>query len=384
MKSLNFLKKMKNKATPNNNLTIQNDYRKRLFKWLMFLISALVATSLALIINYFVLKTSDERVNIFTKKESIFAFVIMIVLLVLAISFSVVYFISSSKIKYNDEDVNKRNVLITGFTAGFTDTISVGSFGIATAILKGTKTIKDDSKLPGTLNVGFALSGTLEAALFVSAIEVDVATLVILLMAILVGTFIGSALVARIKDPKVVKVFMGVILFVVAIMMILSHPQIGVIGDKTAGTNTLMESTWRIIVGTIIFFFLGMVQSFGIGLFAPALASLSFLGLKMEAIFPIMSCGSALSMMPAAFNFVRKKQYMQLTASIIQITSVFGLIVAFLIVFVGIKQALGEHGDFLFNAILKWLGIAVIFYVSITMLVEYYKIIKQEKLEKRC
>ncbi|ATZ16892.1 hypothetical protein ELUMI_v1c01670 [Williamsoniiplasma luminosum] len=376
-----FFKKTEKQMINPEDLLTKADYKKRLFKWMMLLASAVLATLMCLLINYFVLKDVANKPIVWNSQE-VFALVIVIVFSIAAVVYSVLFFVVSSKVRYNDADQNKRNVIIAGVTAGFTDTISVGSFGIGTAILKGTKSIKDDTKLPGTLNVAFALSGTLEAALFVSAIEVDVATLLILLASILVGTFVGSALVAKIKDPKIVKVSMGVVLFVVAIMMILTHPHVNAIKQTDIGLATsLMDKAWRIIVGTIIFFFLGMVQSFGIGLFAPALASLSFLGLKQEAIFPIMSCSSALSMFPAAFNFIRKKQYMQLTASLMQIFSVFGLIAAFLIVFVGIKSALGAEGDALFQAILKWLAIAVIFYVSITMLVEYYLLVKNKNKE---
>lgn len=366
-----------------NNFVSVHDYKKRLFNWMILFVGALVLTSVALLVNYLVFipwkrKSTGQAAFSLANSEDLYAFIIVLVLLITSIIYAILYFTLSLKQEYNDAKQRRKIVAAIGFTAGFTDTVGVGSFGVITGLMKGTKTITDDSKLPGTLNAALGIGALIESSLFVSSIKVDIATLLILLAAIIAGTFVGSMFVSKIKDPKVVKVFMGFALFFVGILMILSHPQVSVINTSDIGDKTsLMDQVWRIIVGTIAFFFLGMVQSFGIGLYAPAMATLSFLGLAQDVIFPIMACGSALSMLPASYSFIKRKQYLQVSAYLIAIFSIFGVIAAFMLVFIGLQMG-ANMSEETFNAVLKWAAVAVIFYVSITMLYEYFKMMKHK------
>ncbi|AGM26028.1 hypothetical protein SSYRP_v1c04360 [Spiroplasma syrphidicola EA-1] len=358
----------------------KSDYKKRFTFWMMLFGIALVVVTCSLLINYLVFYPWKNNGKKFSwSSEELIAFIIVIFLLLSAIIFCILYFWITLRVKYNDPNQNKYIVGATGFTGGFTDTIGVGSFGVITGLLKATKSIKDDSKLPGTLNVALGVSALIESALFVGAIKVNTTTLFVLVGAVIAGTFVGSLFVSKIKDPKIVKIVMGVTLFFVAILMILTHPQVNVINTSDIGDKTsLIDKPWRIIVATVVFFFLGMIQSFGIGLYAPAMASLSFLGLDQQVVFPIMACGSSLCMLPAAYSFIKRKKYLQLTANLIMIWSIFGVVAAFLLVFVGLQMGAGMDEQ-MFNSVLKWLAITVIFYVSISMLTEYYLIVKRTK-----
>lgn len=363
------MKKMVNKK--NTNFITAQDFKKRFYFWMMLFAISLVVVVAALIINYLVFYPWKYGESFSWKKETIFAFVIVMILLIVAVVFCVVYFWFTLKVKYNDPEQKKYIVAVSGFTGGFTDTIGVGSFGVITGLLKGTKCIKDDSKLPGTLNVALGVSALIEAALFVGSIEVEATTLLVLLAVIIAGTFVGSFFVSKIKDPQVIKIFIGIALFMVAILMILTHPQINIINTSNLGDKkSLIDQPWRIIVAAVAFFFLGMIQSFGIGLYAPSMATLSFLGLDQSVVFPIMACGSALCMLPAAYNFIKRKSYLQFTANLIAIFAIFGVVSAFLLVFIGLQMGLGMS-ESTFNNILKWIAIVVIFYVSISMLTEY-------------
>jgi uncharacterized membrane protein YfcA len=164
------------------------------------------------------------------------------ILLITAVVYSTLYFYFTLKLKYNDPNQKRAVVATAGFFGGFLDTIGVGSFGVITGLLKGTKTIKDDSKLPGTLNVALGVSALIESALFVSSIEVDPATLLILLAILILGTFFGAFFVSKIKNPQIVKIVMGVALFVIGILMILTHPQVGIIQTNNLGDDrSLMD-----------------------------------------------------------------------------------------------------------------------------------------------
>lgn len=362
------------------NIVLAQDYKKRLFYWMMLFFGSLLLTAASLTINYLVYSTSKKGGQSFSfNSETIVPFIIVIFFLVLAIIYGVLYFAVTLKQEYNDKKQKRLTLAAIGFTGGFADTIAVGSFGVVTGLMKATKTITNDTKLPGTLNIGLGISVLVESSLFVGSIEIDMTTLIILVVTVVTGTYIGSLFVSKIKDPKFIKIVVGVFLLIVGIFMILTHPHVGAIQTTNIGDHkSLMDKPWRIILGVIIFFLLGIVQSFGIGIYAPSLAIFSFLGLDQEVIYPIMACGSALSMIAISFNFIRQKQYLQLSTNLIAIFSIIGVNCAFLIVFVGLKMGLNMD-DVLFNAILKWIAIVVIFYVAITMLYEYYHIIKTKK-----
>ncbi|WP_339034247.1 TSUP family transporter [Spiroplasma endosymbiont of Cantharis rufa] len=360
----------------------KQEHKKKFAKWMLFFSIAMVVTIISILINYLVFFPWQNPGKIIWEGEQLIAFIICIFLLLSAVVFCVIYFWFTLKVKYEDVNNKEKAILAVGFTGGFTDTIGVGSFGVITGLLKGTRTIKDDTKLPGTLNVALGVSALIESALFVGSIQVNIATLLILVISIICGTFVGSLFVSKIKNQNSIKIIMGVVLFCVAILMILTHPQVNVISTSNIGDKTsLMDKPWRIIIGTIVFFFLGMIQSFGIGLYAPAMATLSFLGLQQEVVFPIMACGSALCMLPAAYTFIKRKKYLQQTSNLILISAIFGVVCSFLLIFVGLQMGAGMDKR-TFDIVLKWLAIAVIFYVSISMLVEFYLIKKRQKVNK--
>ena len=84
--------------------------------------------------------------------------------------------------------------LLTGFVTNFFDTLGIGSFATTTAIFK-FKNMVPDELIPGTLNVGHALPVIFQAFIFVSAIKVDVATLLLMILAAVVGAWFGAGFV---------------------------------------------------------------------------------------------------------------------------------------------------------------------------------------------
>jgi hypothetical protein len=79
---------------------------------------------------------------------------------------------------------------IIGFLTNFFDTWGIGSFAPSQAAFKFTNTSPDET-VPGTLNVGDTLPVSVEAILFLTSVEVEPLTLVLMLAAASLGAFIG-------------------------------------------------------------------------------------------------------------------------------------------------------------------------------------------------
>ncbi|MCZ9335669.1 hypothetical protein O9Y75_27010, partial [Klebsiella pneumoniae] len=85
-----------------------------------------------------------------------------------------------------------------------------------------------DKKMPGTLNVAHTIPVVTEAFIFTSIIPVDGVTLVSMVVAAAVGSYLGAGIIAKMDERKI-QLVMGVTLALTAILMLLGHPWINVL-----------------------------------------------------------------------------------------------------------------------------------------------------------
>ena len=77
----------------------------------------------------------------------------------------------------------------------------------------------DDADIPGTLNVGHALPCLTEALIFVAIITLDLATLVSMIGAAVLGAWLGAGVVA-LAPRRVIQIGMGLALLSAAILLL--------------------------------------------------------------------------------------------------------------------------------------------------------------------
>ncbi len=106
----------------------------------------------------------------------------------------------------------------TGFLTDFGDTFGVGSFAVTTAIYRQFKVI-DDRLIPGTLNVGHGLPTIAQALVFIAAIQVDITTLCLLILASVIGAWFGAGLVSKLPKRSV-QLGMGIALLIAAVLIV--------------------------------------------------------------------------------------------------------------------------------------------------------------------
>ena len=222
-----------------------------------------------------------------------------------------------------------------------------------------------DRELPGLLNVADTLPVMLEAVIFTTVIEVEPLTLISMLVAAALGSYLGAGVIAKMDEVKIQKV-MGVALLITAILMICK--QLGLI---QGGGDAIGLSGIKLIVAVVGNFIFGALMSAGIGLYAPCMALVYFLGMSPQVAFPIMM-GSCATLMPVgSIKFIKEGAYPRKAALIVALSGAVGVFVAAYLV-----KSLPMD-------VLTWLVIAVIFYTSASMLVAANKSSKKvnEKLE---
>ncbi|AHF60591.1 hypothetical protein P344_00760 [Spiroplasma mirum ATCC 29335] len=268
---------------------------------------------------------------------------------------------------------------IIGFIADFFDTIGIGSFAISIVLLKLTKQIKNDKKILGTLNIGHAVPTCLEAIIFISLIKVEWLTLVFLIAAASIGSYLGAMFANKIKLGWA-QIFISIVLIIISIIILLGQKQVGVM--PSSGNADSLQIWWKYLVGAVVFFILGALMSLGVGIYAPAMAVTYLLGLSAICAFPIMM-GSAAFLMPiGALRFIKDQNYEIKPSLAFTIGGSFGVICAYLIVFIGIQKGLGLNKDNFVN-ILTWLIIVVIWYTAGMMIYEYVKNKKQASKQEQ-
>ena len=248
------------------------------------------------------------------------------------------------------EDVSVGKAGFIGFLTKFLDTLGIGSFAPTVALNKFMKMGVRDKELPGLLNVADTLPVMVEAVIFTTVIEVEPITLISMLAAAALGSYLGAGVIAKMDELKVQKV-MGLALLITAIVMVFK--QLGLI---QGGGDAIGLTGIRLVIGVVGNFILGALMSAGIGLYAPCMALVYFLGMSPQVAFPIMM-GSCATLMPVgSVKFIKEGAYPRKAALIIALSGAVGVYIA---------------ATFVSNLpmnILPWLVIAVIFYTSASML----------------
>lgn len=172
---------------------------------------------------------------------------------------------------------------LTGLIANFLDTLGIGSFAPSSAAFKLAKSV-DDVLVPGTLNVGDTVPVCVEAFLFFGFVEMDVLTLVLMIVASIVGSFVMADIVTKF-DRKKVRYALFVGLFILASVVLMKNLSIGPFG--TQGTELGLRGA-KLVIAVVGNFVFGALMSIGVGLYAPCMAMVLALGMDAGCAFPAM------------------------------------------------------------------------------------------------
>lgn len=247
------------------------------------------------------------------------------------------------------EDNSWTKVSIIGFVTNFFDALGIGSFATGASLLRISKQI-NDRVIPGTLNVGYTIPVMLEALIFIKVIKVEPLTLIGMISAALIGAWIGAGIIAKFSEKKVQKV-MGTALVATGILMLMSQ-----LGFIPSGGNAIGLTGGKLIFAMAINFILGGMMTAGIGLYAPCMVLVYFLGMSPKVAFPIMFGSCAFLMPIASIKFIKEGAYNRKASMAFSTIGALGVIIAAYLV-----KSLPIN-------ILTWVVIGVVFYTAISMI----------------
>jgi uncharacterized membrane protein YfcA len=239
--------------------------------------------------------------------------------------------------------------LAIGFVTNFFDTLGIGSFATTTTLYR-LRRLVPDQLIPGTLNVGHTPPTIVQALIYITIVEVDFQTLLLLIIAAVGGSWIGAAIVAGLPRPQIQR-GMGVALLVAALLMVATALMLLPLGGAALGLTG-----GKLILAVGINFALGALMTLGIGAYAPIMIMVSLLGMNPTAAFPIMMGSCAFLMPVASMQFVRKNKYHLRAALGLGLGGMPAVLIAALIV------------RSLPLAYVRWLVVIVVLYAAITLL----------------
>ena len=237
----------------------------------------------------------------------------------------------------------------TGFVANFFDTLGIGSFATTTAIFRHWKMVRDEW-MPGTLNVGNTLPTIAQAFIYTHLVPVDARTLVLMILAAVLGAWLGAGVVARWPRSRV-QFGMGLAMLGAAALMLAAQLQI-----VPAGGDLLRLDGTLLLVGLAGNFLLGALMTIGIGLYGPCMILVSLLGMNPTAAFPIMMGSCAFLMPVASARFIRERAFDPRAVVGMLLGGVPAVLVAAFIV-----KALPLSA-------VRWLVVVVVTYTAVTLL----------------
>ena len=253
---------------------------------------------------------------------------------------------------------------IVSFVANFFDTLGVGSYATTTSMVRFFK-IMPDEKIPGSLNVGYVLPTMIQAyvtihglsglGVTVPPVEVDPLTLILLILAAILGAWLGAGVVASWPRRKI-QLGMGFCLLAAALIMLI---RLTVFHSLEVGSTGLTGI--KLIIGIVGLFGLGALMTLGIGLYAPCLILVTMLGMNDKSGYPIMMGACAFLMPIAVIRFVRARAYYPPAMLSMALAGMVAVPLAF---------------KWFQNLDMKWVKVVVIVvvaYAAITMLLTAYR-----------
>ena len=243
------------------------------------------------------------------------------------------------------------DALRLGLGAGtnFFDTLGIGSFATTTTAFTMLRLVPPE-RIPGTLMVGHTLPVVVQAFLFLAIVEVENATLLTLIVAMLVGGAIGARVVSRLPR-RPLQLAMGGGLLVAGAFMTL-----GQMGVFPAGGTALGLHGGALGFAAVMFFLLGGLLMVGIGHYGPCLVLLSVLGMNPRAAFPIMMGAGGLVGPVGCFEFLRTGRLDHRTALGLTLGGIPAVLVAALMV-----KSLPLD-------VLRWIVVAVVVWTGVSLL----------------
>lgn len=239
--------------------------------------------------------------------------------------------------------------MVIGLVTNFLDTLGIGSFAPTTSAFKLLQ-IVPDRLIPGTLLAGHSIPTLAQAFIYITIIDVDMRTLVLLVAAAVLGAWLGAGMVSG-WPRRAIRVGMGMALLVAAAIFLATALDL-----LPSGGEAISLHGARMAIGLVGNFLLGALMTIGIGAYAPSLILFGLLGMNLKSVFPVMMGSCAFLMPISGMRFVQSGSYAPRAALGLSLGGIPGVFLAAFLV-----------REMSVDAV-RWLVIAVALYAAVAML----------------
>lgn len=190
---------------------------------------------------------------------------------------------------------------LIGFITDLGDTLGIGSFATTTGLFKIAHFTEDDAKLPGTLNAVHAIPVMFEALLFITAVKIEITTLIPMTLAAILGAYVGPH-VTRKWNVQIVRLALGSTLVIAAAIIVYRMFFIPTVlsADTAHGLHG-----WLLPLGILFNFMIGNLMTIGLGNYAPELIFFTLIGVNPTIAFPVMMLDAAMIMSISGREFIK-------------------------------------------------------------------------------
>lgn len=241
----------------------------------------------------------------------------------------------------------------------FLSTFGISDFAIST-ILYRKKNLISDKKLPGTLNTQCVIPVAVMALAYISVIKVSPTTLIVCIVAQIIGAYIGPRFVVKLP-PAIIRKFISIGLLVATLFILAGKFNL----VPSGGTATELTGI-KLVIAAICLFIYGALNNIGIGSYSLTMATIYALGLNPAVAFPIMMGACTFSVPIGSMEFIKYGEYGR---KITAFTSSFGVIGVLVAVYL-VKS--------LNVSMLQWVIAAILLYSGLSMLLNEIKSTKSQ------
>ena len=279
---------------------------------------------------------------------------ILIVIINGVFAFKFVKDILNNKKEMKQEPGSNIFLSISSAIIFFLSTFGISDFAIST-ILYRKKNLVSDKKLPGTLNTQCVIPVAVMALAYISVIKVDPITLIVCIVAQIIGAYIGPRFVVKL-EPKVIRKFISIGLLVATAFILAGKFNLVPSGGTATGLSGI-----KLAVAAICLFVYGALNNIGIGSYSLTMATIYALGMNPAVAFPIMMGACTFSVPIGSMEFIKYGEYGR---KITAFTSTFGVIGVLVAVYL-VKS--------LNVSMLQWVIAAILLYSGLSMLMNEIK-----------
>lgn len=214
-------------------------------------------------------------------------------------------------------------LMFSGITAFIADTLGLGSFAVNIALAKLLGTFNDD-ELPAMNNGAQVIPGVIESLFFMQVIDVDITTLITLIIGTCLGGLIGGSVVSRLSKQSIRVAMICCFTLIIGLLLCRQFQMFPIGGDLIA------LHSWKLGVGFAGMVLCGMLTSVGIGLFVLVQAVLFLLGVSPLVAFPIMTAAGAMQQPITTLAFLQQDKIPLKKTLILSLSGCVGVMIVLL------------------------------------------------------